>query len=139
MKSGSNSQIVKDIFAAFSRGDIPAILSKVDPQAVFTIPGSPAVAMAGVYQGLEGVKGLFEHLHSRHEFSKFEARDFIAAGDRVVALVRYEGRDRITGRNFAADAAMVWTLRNGKITASHEYTDTENLAASGGGAAWGAA
>lgn len=133
MQQDSNVRMVKDTYAAFSRGDIPSILNNLDPGAVFTIPGSPAVAMSGVYQGRDGVRMFFEKLAARHEYTSFEVRDLIAENDRVVALVRYEGRDRVTGRNFAAEAAMVWKFSNGKITACHEYTDTENLAASGGG------
>lgn len=133
MQQDSNVQMVKDTYAAFSKGDITAILNNLDPEAIFTIPGSPAVAMSGVYKGRDGVRKLFEKLAARHEYTRFEVRDLIAEGDRVVALVRYQGRDRITNQNFAAEAAMVWKFSNGKITASHEYTDTENLAASGGG------
>ena len=49
------------------------------------------------------MKKLFEDLSARHEFSKFEVRDLIADGNRVVALVRYEGRDRMTNSDFAAE------------------------------------
>jgi ketosteroid isomerase-like protein len=40
----------------------------------------------------------------------------------------YEGRNKATGREFAADSAMVWTVENGKAVVFQEYTDTEAFA-----------
>ena len=128
-----NVEIIKSMYEAFSRRDIPAILSNMDPGITFTVPGTQAVAMAGVRKGRTEVEKFFKDLASRQEFTKFEPREFIADGDRVVALVRLEGRAQTHNRSFETDSAMVWTLRNGKVTAFQEYMDTENLAAAGGG------
>ena len=76
MQQDSNVQIVKDTYAAFSKGDIPAILNNLDPEAIFTIPGSPAVAMSGVYKGREGVRRLFENLAARHEYHQIRSPRF---------------------------------------------------------------
>jgi len=140
MKGNPNVQVVQKAYEAFSKGDIPGILSQMDPGITFTIPGTQAVAMAGVRKGRAEVEKFFADLANREEFTKFEPHEYIAEGNRVVALVRYEGRDKTTNRNFAVDSAMLWTVVNGKITQFVEYTDTENLAiASGGMRAGGAA
>src|SRR3954467_4863589 len=128
MKETRNIATIRSIYAAYSRGEISAVLDQMDEAMVFIVPGSPAVPVAGTRRGLHEVRRFFEDLERRLQFSVFEPREFIAQGNRVVALVRYEGRDRITGRSFAADAAMLWTIGNGKAIRFQEYTDTEALA-----------
>jgi ketosteroid isomerase-like protein len=55
--------------------------------------------------------------------------DVLDAGDRVVALGRYSGKFKKTGRAIDAQFAHVWTVRNGKVTAFQQYTDTAQVAA----------
>jgi ketosteroid isomerase-like protein len=128
MKESVNIEAVKAMYAAFGTGDIPGILKHMDEAIVFTIPGSSAVPLSGVRNGLREVQRFFEGLERRQEFSLFEPRDFIAQGNRVVALVHYEGRDRMTGRPFIADSAMLWTFGDGKAIRFQEFTDTEAVA-----------
>ena len=61
------------------------------------------------------------------QFDRFEPREFIAQGDRVVVLGYYSGKGRTTGRSFGTNWAMVFTVKEGKVTGFHEYFDTENL------------
>lgn len=129
MKETANIETVRAMYAAFGRGDIAGVLKHVDEAVVWNTPGSPAVPMAGTRRGLEEVRRFFEDLERRLEFSVFDVRELIAQGNRVVALVHYEGRDRKTGRGFTADSSMLWTIGNGKAIRFQEYTDTEALAA----------
>jgi ketosteroid isomerase-like protein len=141
MKESVNIETVKAMYAAFGRGDIPGILKHMDESIVFTIPGSSAVPLSGVRNSLREVERLFEEMERRHEFTLFEPREFIAQANRVVAFVHYEGRDKITGKGFIADAAMLWTFGDGKAIRFQEFTDTEALAnaARGGNRVSGAA
>jgi ketosteroid isomerase-like protein len=124
----SNVEVVQATYEAFSRGDIPAVLARIDDSMVFTIYGSPAVPLSGVRRGVAGVTQFFAELAKTLEFSAFEPHDYIAQSDRVVALVHYAGKNRNTGRNFDAETAMVWTVRGGKLVKFIEYTDTELFA-----------
>jgi uncharacterized protein len=129
MKETRNIEAIRSIYAAFGRGDISAVLEQMDDAIVFIVPGSPAVPIAGARRGLHEVRRFFEDLERRIQFSVFQPREFIAQGNRVVALVHYEGKDKVTGRGFTADSAMLWTIGNGKPIRFQEYTDTEALAA----------
>jgi hypothetical protein len=129
MNESRNVETVRSIYSAFTRGDISGILDYIDEAIVFTVPGSAAVPWSGVRRGIEEVRRFFEDLARRLEFSVFQHLDFIAQGNRVVALIHYEGRDRTTSRRFSAEAAMLWTFANGKAIRCYEYTDTEALAA----------
>ena len=128
MSEQSNVEIVRAMYEAFSRGDIPAVLARIDDSMVFTIFGSPAVPLSGARRGLAGVTQFFAELAKTLEFSAFEPHDYIAQGDRVVALVHYAGKNKNSGRKFDAETAMIWTIRNGKSVQFVEYTDTEQFA-----------
>lgn len=129
MRESGNIDTVRAVYAAFQRGDIPGVLKGLDETIVWTTPGSSAAPMSGTRRGVEEVRRFFEDLERRIEFTTFDVGELLAQGNRVVALIHYEGRDKITGRGFTADSAMVWTLGNGKALRFQEYTDTEALAA----------
>lgn len=56
-------------------------------------------------------------------FSRFEPKEFIATGDKVVALGHYTAATPIK-KSFDSDFAMVFTLRNGKVTHFQEFCDS---------------
>ena len=50
-----------------------------------------------------------------------------AARDKVVALGFYSGSSISTGRAFASEWVMVFTVKNGKVTEFKEFTDSAQL------------
>ena len=128
MKESQNIETVRGVYAAFLRGDISGILHHMDESIVCLLPGSAAVPVSGTRRGLREVERFFEDLRNLVEFTAFEIREYIAQGNRVVALIHYEGRYRPTGKSFAADSAALWTLGNGRAIRYQEFTDTEALA-----------
>lgn len=66
----------------------------------------------------------FATVSASQEVLRFEPRELIAEGDRVVALGSYEWRVKTNGREFSGDFAHAWTIREGKVAEFHEYTDT---------------
>jgi ketosteroid isomerase-like protein len=128
MNEDANVKLVKDCYAAFQRGDIKAILANIDDSMEFVIPGSPAVPLSGTYRGIAGMQQFFDEHAKTMDFTSFEPHEYIAQGDRVVAIVHYEGRYHSTGRTFSGDSCMIWTIRNGKAVRFLEFTDTEQLA-----------
>ena len=129
MGESSNVEVVQQAYAAFGRGDIAALLDTFSNDIDWETPGAPRVPYGGHYAGREDVARFFEELGKTAEFERFEPREFVAQGDKVVALGHYAGRGRNTGRPFATDWAMVFTVRNGKIVVFREYFDTANLGA----------
>lgn len=128
MREIANIDTVRAVYAALGRGDIAGALDRLDETIVWITPGSEAVPMAGKRRGIEEVRGFFEALAHRVTFTVFEAREFLAQGNRVIALAHYEGRDNVTGKAFRAESAMLWTIGNNKALRFQEYTDTEALA-----------
>jgi ketosteroid isomerase-like protein len=83
----------------------------------------PHVPTAGERRGKAQVAEFFTQVAQNVSFSSFEPKEFIASGDKVVALGHYTATTPI-GKGFDADFAMVFTLRNGKVTEFQEFTDS---------------
>lgn len=124
-----NVELVQQAYAAFGRGDIQFILNSLSPNIEWTFYGPKDLPTAGIFKGKEGVTQFFSHVGELLDFTAFEPREFIAQGDKVVALGYYSGKTKTTNRNYESHFAMVFTFQNNKIVNFREYTDTANLAA----------
>lgn len=120
-----NAKIVQDAYAAFGRGDVPAVLANCSADVEWLVPGDPELMpAAGKYDGPSGVATFFSTLADTQEAESFEPRQFIAQGDTVIALGDYRWRVRKTGKTFASNFAHVFTVRDGKVVAFREFADT---------------
>jgi uncharacterized protein len=108
MLEQENTQKVQDLYAAFGRGDMPAVLEALADDVEWVLPGPADFPMAGTYRGKQAVQAWFGTLLENIEFQVFEPREFIAQGDKVVALIYREAITRRSGRKFAAHDAHVW-------------------------------
>ena len=122
MSEQANVQLIREAYAAYSRGDIQSILNILTADVEWVAP--PVEPMAGTYRGRDGVAEFFRRVASSFEFTSFEPRDFVAQGDRVVVLGHYTANARNTGRTVDADWAMAFTVSNGQVSRFQEYTDT---------------
>jgi len=123
-----NTQIVKDAYAAFGRGDIPTVIAALDDQVVWTgvIGAAPNVPMAGERRGKAAVTEFFGSVATHVHFSRFEPQEFVAQGDKVIALGHYTATTS-AGKSFDSDFVMVFTLKSGKVTRFQEYLDATAL------------
>jgi ketosteroid isomerase-like protein len=126
MQDTQNTSIVRDVYAAFVRGDIQSVLSAFDDQIDWKpVTGAAAhVPHAGQRRGKAAVAEFLRIVNSALQFDRFDPEQYVAQGDKVVALGRYSGVAAATGRSFDSEWAMVFTVRNGKIVAFQEFTDS---------------
>ena len=128
MPEGENTRVVRDAYAAFGRGDIPALLGlmadEIDWQPV--IGAGAHVPFAGRRTGKAAVGEFFRLVAESEDFQPFDPREFIAQGETVVALGHYRAvtRGAGAGKGFDSDFAMVFTVRDGKIAGFREFTDS---------------
>ena len=127
MSVEKNVETIRKVYAAYARGDLAAVLDAFADDIQWITPGT--TALAGERTGKEEVAGFFRTMEEQWEMLAFEPGEYVASGERVVALGRYEVRSRRTDCTAASHWAMVWTIRNGKVTQLQEYTDTANLEA----------
>jgi ketosteroid isomerase-like protein len=119
----NNVEVVEKLYRDFARGDIPNVLGALSPEIEWTeAEGFP---YGGTYTGPEAVlQNVFIKLGTEWEGYRADAREFLDAGDRVVALGEYSGVFKATGKSMRVPFAHVMTLKDGKIVKFVQYTDT---------------
>ena len=122
--SEENKSIVQQAYNDFKSGNIEALLDLMAEDITWTLPEMEGVPFAGKRTGRNAVAQFFSLVGTSQESLRFEPRDLIAEGDKVVALGSYDWRVKANAREFSGDFAHVWTIRNGKAVEFHEYTDT---------------
>jgi ketosteroid isomerase-like protein len=120
-----NIRVVQEAYAAFGRGDVQGILDRLDDSIVWkgVYGAAPHVPTSGERRGKVQVREFFMQVAESLNFSRFEPREFIATGDKVVTLGHYTATTS-AGKKFDADFAMVFALRDGKVISFQEFTDS---------------
>lgn len=126
MQEAQNTAVVQQAYAAFGRGDIAGVLDLLhdDIQWHPVIGAGPHVPFAGARRGKAAVAEFFRIVSETETFEQFEPRDFVAQGDRVVALGHYRAKAHATGKALESDWAMAFRLRDGKVAEFQEFTDS---------------
>lgn len=117
-------EAVKGFYRAVAAGDVPGILSLLHGELDWTeAEGFPYYS--GTWTRPEQVvQNLLVPLMRDWENFSAVAREFIAEGERVVALGVYGGTNRASGRTLRAPFAHVWRIADGKLQGFAMYTDT---------------
>jgi len=118
----TSATVVRNAYADFAKGDIPAVLAAFDKSITWHVPGhSP---LSGDYKGHDEVVGFFNHtLGLCGGIFAIEVHQVLAEGDLVVALVTVKAERN--GRGAAFQEVHVWRLANGKATDFREYQGDE--------------
>jgi ketosteroid isomerase-like protein len=124
-----NVQILKGVYAAATRDDIPSVIAAFDANIEWReAEGHPYQPDGKPWVGAETVReNLFANLESEWDGFAVSPQTFHDAGDTVVVECRYRGVHNVTGKSLDAQACHVWTLRNGKVTRFQQYVDTAQL------------
>lgn len=114
---------VRQLYAAFDRGDVPAVLDALAPEVLWTeAEGFPH---GGTYAGPDAVlHNVLRPLAAEWERFAVLPQEFVAEAETVVVLGDYKGTWRATGKSFTAPFVHVWKLRGGKVTLFRQHTDT---------------
>ncbi len=111
--SQKNLQVVRAVFDAFSRGDMPAMLELFDPSVVFTpLPDAPDLQSFHGHEGL--LQGMAQTTEIWDDFSA-ELREMRDFDDRVLASLRWWGRGPSSGIQMEVDICALVAFREGKI------------------------
>ena len=117
--------IVQDAYAAFGRGDIPAILGTLAPDVTWEVVGREGdYPTFGARRGPEGAQAFFQALGETEDISEFTPLSVHAAGDTVLAQGHVTFKLKTNGRPLAYDWAHVFTFRDGKVASFREFYDT---------------
>ena len=123
---GKNGDIVKALYDAFGKGDVPVVLGAFDPEIQWREAENFLYADGNPYAGPQAVaEGVFQRIVSDVENFAVLPERFVEGGDTVVAEGRYRGTMKTTGTPVDAQFAHIWQLRDGKVVRFQQYTDTK--------------
>ena len=127
----SNVQFAKDIYAAFGRGDIPAVLARFHPEIEWReAEGNPYQPDGAAWVGPQAVlEKLFMRLGSEWEKFAVNVRTLHDAGEVVVMEGRYTGTYKPSSKSIDAQVCHVLRFRDGKLVSFQQYVDTGQLLA----------
>lgn len=114
---------IRNVYAAFARGDIPVVLSILAPNAAWTeAEGFP---YGGTYIGPDAVlQNVFMKIGAEWDAYTATCNELVGSGDTVIALGEYSGTYKATGRSFKAPMVHIWKFSGDKVISFIQHTDT---------------
>jgi len=122
--SGVATATVQQVYQAFGRRDVPAILNLLADNVDWEFVGSAKLPYAGPRRDRAGVADFFAAVAQADDIHVFEPREFIEAGEHVTVLGWERARALDTGLAFESEWAHVFTVVNGKITRWRGFLNT---------------
>jgi len=117
-----NLDTVQSAYAAFGRGDIPAVLATLAPEVESQARGLPA---RGTHIGpWQVAQNVFSAVPQDWAEFALISEDFFADGDTVIVRGRVQAVARATGRSMDAPFGHVFTVADGKIQHLTNHHDT---------------
>ncbi len=129
MDEQANVRVVEGMFASLTRGDLSGVLDRLSDDVEWRIAGPAELPFVGLHRGREAVATFFRDFAQAAEFETFEPREYLAKGDKVIVLGHERQRIRETGRVVETDWAMVFVVRDGRITRYRNYVDSRDVQA----------
>jgi ketosteroid isomerase-like protein len=136
-RTAANLVTIQEIYAAFGRGDVPAILDLIADDCRWEAWADNSAQSAGVPHlqpriGRSGVGEFFAAV-AELEIHDFAVLDYIAGRDQVAAEILIEASTPAGGR-FRDEELHLWTLgTDGRVVRLRHYVDTaKHIAAAGG-------
>ena len=124
MSDQDNVEVVRHAYENFKTGRIGALLEQVSEDVDWRLPEIEGAPFAGARRGRGQVSEFFTSLADSQDVVSFEPREFVAQGDKVVALGSYVWRVKSNGREYGGEWAHVFTIQDGNIIGFNEYMDS---------------
>ncbi len=123
--SSETVAVVRGLYDGFAAGDVGAVLGAMSPDIVWNEAENFPYADGNPYVGPQAIaEGVFARCIGEWNGFTVEVDEILDAGDTVVALGRYTGTCKATGKAMSAQLAHVWRVADGKVARFQQYTDT---------------
>jgi len=127
--SQENVEIVRRGYEHYNRTG-EADFDVLDPEIVYDVSRRTFDPL--VYHGHQGVREFGALIREQWASMRLEPQEFVDAGDSVVVSVRLVGVGKESGIETTANAAHIWTFRDGKVVRQTTFqTMSEALEAAG--------
>jgi uncharacterized protein len=124
-----NVKLLKGLYDAFGRGDIPTVLGAMSPDIKWhQAENNPYRPSGEAWVGPDAIlNDLFMRLGTEWDGFAVHPKLFHGAGETVVVEGRYSGAYKPTGKSMDTQFCHVWDFTDGKITRFQQYVDTAKL------------
>jgi ketosteroid isomerase-like protein len=113
MSETANVEVVRRVYEAWVRGELPGPERLFDAQVEYVNP--PGAVEPGTRHGLAAFRRAVQEVFQGLETWEIEPERFIPAGERVAVVIRYRTRWRASGVDVEAHESALWTVREGKV------------------------
>ena len=111
----SNEATVKELYAAYSRGDVEAVMAKLTDDVVWESEGPAVLLSSGIRHGKAETIGFFQGLASSYNDPKLTITEYVSSGDTVMTIGRFSATVKTTGRKWDTPIAHYWKFRDGLV------------------------
>jgi ketosteroid isomerase-like protein len=124
-----NVHLLKGLYAAFGRGDVPTVLATMSPEIRwYEAEGNPYMPSGEAWVGPDAiVNNLFMKLAKEWDAFTVHPKSFYDAGTSVIVEGRYTGTYKATGKSMDTQVCHIWDVANGKVTRFQQYVDTAKM------------
>lgn len=120
--------MIRGMYASFADGDIPAVLGAMHDDIEWIEAENFIYADGSPYRGPQGVlEGVFARLGAEWDDFHATPSQILPGEATVVAIGRYTGSYKATGRSIDAQFCHVWSLDGGKVRRFQQFTDTAQV------------
>jgi hypothetical protein len=122
----SNVEIIQNLYAAFAKGDIPAVLKRFDPEIEWNEAESFPYADGNPYIGPQAVlEGVFARIGAEWEYLNLTDQTYyeVNSGE-IIVTGRYKAKNKMTSKEINVQFVHMWTLNEGLVTKFQQYANT---------------
>src|SRR5690349_18787698 len=105
------TQSIKNLYAAFGRGDVATILAALSPDVSWEVEGPSEISFTGIRKGPEAVKAFFQAIANDHADPKLEITEYLESADAVATFGRYKCTLKKTGKQVDSPVAHLFKFR----------------------------
>ena len=117
--------LIQTAYAAFGRGDVPALLGMMSDDISWQFHGDRAAGYTGRAVGKSQGGEWFGAVAQFDDIQAFEPREFLAGAEHVTVLGWERTVTKPIGGNFESEWVHVWTVKGGCITRFWGMLDSE--------------
>ena len=127
--SSLNVALIKGIYDCFAAGDVPGVLGRMSPSIVWNEAENFPYADGNPYVGPDAIlNGVFARCIGEWDGFTVAIDEILDAGDTIVAVGRYLGTYKATGKSMRTQLVHVWRIADGKAVRFQQYADTLQVA-----------
>ena len=108
--------LVKEMYAAFGRGDVETILNHTTADVSWEFEAPAALSWSGIRKGRSEAMGFFAGIAAEQENPVLKMTDFFSTVDTVAAFGRYDATVKAPGKRVSTPVAHYFKFRDGKVS-----------------------